>query len=364
MLHKKGNVVLDLRPSIGNPRNSEGAFLELKDGKLLFVYSRFIGDSSGDTGLACLAGRCSNDGGNTWSDDFIVATPEEHQAINIMSVSLLRMLNGDIGLFYLIRYGWHDTRIHLRRSADEGKSWGEPVCCIPGPGYYVTNHDRVVRLSNGRLIIPAAFHRMRGDSKTDLKSFDGKGVAYFFLSDDDGAAWREARSCCAMPVPRSISGLQEPGVIELNDGKLWAWCRTDMGYQYEMFSTDGGETWSVPVPSAFTSPCSPLSLKRMPDTGFLLAVWNPIPNYQTRMFERHTGGRTPLVGAISRNEGRTWGDFFAIEQEDGRGGYCYTAIHFSGDSVWLAYCAGEPEDGNRLSRLRIRKMMLSDILSP
>ena len=38
-------VVLELAPGTGNPRNSEGAFLELKDGKILFVYSHFFGES-------------------------------------------------------------------------------------------------------------------------------------------------------------------------------------------------------------------------------------------------------------------------------------------------------------------------------
>ena len=41
-----GKVVAELIPSMErkNPRNSEGAFLRLKDGSVLFVYSRFKGD--------------------------------------------------------------------------------------------------------------------------------------------------------------------------------------------------------------------------------------------------------------------------------------------------------------------------------
>lgn len=358
---KKGNVVLDLRPAEGNPRNSEGAFIELKDGRLLFAYSRFTGDSHSDDAVASIAARVSSDEGETWSEDRIIAVPADHEAINIMSVSFMRMANGDIGLFYVFRYGWHDTRLHLRRSSDEGQTWGEPVCCVPGPGYYVTNNDRVVRLSGGRLIVPCALHRMRGESTTDWKSFDGRGIVYFFLSDDDGLTWREGKEFCVLPVPRSASGLQEPGVLELANGVLWSWSRTDMGYQYEMFSHDGGETWSQPVPSVFTAPCSPLSVKREPRSGHLLAVWNPIPNYQTRKLERHSWGRTPLVGAISKDEGKSWTQFFAAETEEDGGGYCYTTIHFTGDSVLLAYCAGEEEDGICLARLKMRKIRLADI---
>ncbi|MEF3308620.1 sialidase family protein [Paenibacillus sp. GYB004] len=187
-------------------------------------------------------------------------------------------------------------------------------------------------------------------------------MAHFYLSDDDGFSWREAKNYCVLPYSRTISGLQEPGVVELSDGSLFAWARTDVGCQYGMYSRDGGETWSSPEPTPFSSPCSPLSMKRIPDQDALLAVWNPIPHYQTREYTRISGGRTPLVGAISKDEGQSWADFFAAELEEDRGGYCYTAIHFTSDSVLLAYCAGEPEDRSRLARLKVRKIRLSDIV--
>ncbi|MBO9606755.1 MAG: exo-alpha-sialidase [Paenibacillaceae bacterium] len=362
-MHQPGTVVLDLRPSAGNPRNSEGAFLDLNDGRILFVYSRFTGSSPDDNAYACIAARYSSDRGMTWSDDEIIALPEDHGAINIMSVSLLRMADGDVGLFYLIRRGWHDQRLHLRRSADEGRTWSEPVCCVPGPGNYDTHNDRIVRLSSGRLVNPASFHKMRGNGTNDWDSLDMKGTACFFLSDDDGATWRQSDTSGAIPDSRSASGLQEPGVVELANGVLWSWSRTDMGRQYEMFSWDGGETWTAPAASPFTSPLAPLSMKRIPLNLQLLAVWNPIPQYQTRALERHSWGRTPLVGAFSADEGKTWERFFAVEREEDRGGCCYTSIHVSGDVLLLAYCAGEPEDGTCLTRLKIRRIDLTDLLA-
>ncbi|MEF3304925.1 sialidase family protein [Paenibacillus sp. GYB003] len=358
---QKGKIVLDLRPGDNNPRNSEGAFVELKDGRLLFAYSRFAGKSANDDAKASIAARYSADGGETWSGDSIIARPEDHDALNIMSVSLLRLGNGDIGLFYIVRYGWHDTRLHLRRSSDEGATWGEPICCVPGRGYYVTNNDRVVRLSSGRLVVPAGYHRMKASSETEWGSFDGRAIAYFFLSDDDGYTWREARNFCSIGAPNSRSDMQEPGVIELANGALWGWARTDLGCQYEVFSHDGGETWSRPAPSKFTSPCSPLSMKRDPGTGALLAVWNPIPAYNTRRLEKHSWGRTPLIGAISKDEGKTWERHFAVEREEDGNGCCYVAIHFAGDAVLLAYCAGEAEDGICLARLKIRKIAISEL---
>lgn len=355
-----GVRLLDLPPGPGNPRNSEGAFLDLKDGRLLFVYSQFTGAAASDHARARLAGRVSRDGGATWSADTVIATPGEDEAMNVMSVSLLRMQNGDIGLFYLLRRGWQDMRMHLRRSADEGRTWGEPTGCMPAAGYYVVNNDRVVRLSAGRLVIPAALHRARAD-RNDQSSRDWRGVAFFFLSDDDGRTWREAAGHCSLPVPHTKSGLQEPGVVELPNGVLWGWARTDLGRQYEFFSFDRGETWTAPGPSRFTSPNSPLSMKRIPGTEQLLALWNPGPSYETRPLRPVSGDRTPLVAAVGAGPEK-WQRAFVVDGEDeANAGYCYTAIHFTNDSVLLAYCAGGEADKNRLARLRISRLPLSRI---
>ena len=134
-----GKVVLDLPPRPGNPRNSEGAFADLRDGRILFVYSHFLGESGSDHAKARLAARVSGDGGETWSEDTFIATPREEEAMNVMSVSLLRLGNGDLGLFYLLRFSWHEMRMWLRRSADDGRTWGAPVNCMPAGGYYVVN---------------------------------------------------------------------------------------------------------------------------------------------------------------------------------------------------------------------------------
>ncbi len=353
-----GRVVLELPPAPGNPRNSEGAFADLRDGRVLFVYSHFVGASGSDHAKARLAARTSADGGETWSDATFLAIPREEEAMNVMSVSLLRLGNGDLGLFYLLRFSWHDLRMWLQRSADEGRTWGEPVRCMPTAGYHVVNNDRVVRLASGRLVIPAARHPAKSD-RNEASALDWRGVATFFLSDDDGRTWREAAGGATLPSVHTRSGLQEPGVLETEPGRLWAWARTDLGRQYELFSTDSGETWSAAEPSRFTSPNSPLSVKRLPN-GKLLAVWNPAPGYETRPMRAPGGDRTPLVVATAKTATGPWTAARVIDGPDEpTAGYCYTAIHFTPDAVLLAYCAGGEADKNRLARLRVRKVPLS-----
>lgn len=363
-MRKKGHVVLDLAPTQGNPRNSEGAFIELRDGRLMFAYSKYIGESPEDDATSCIAAMYSTDGGESWAGQRDLFFPQDESAINLMSVSLLRMGNGDLGIFYMVRRHINDLQHYFRRSADEGQSWSEPICCMPSPGYFVTNNDRVIKLSNGKIVIPSAMRRARGGDPKQGNSGrfgDVKGIVHFFASDDDGYTWRAMDQFHMLMAPHSKSGLQEPGIIELSNGVLWSWSRTDMGRQYEMYSTDQGETWSIPTPSQFTSPNSPLSMKRIPQTNELLAIWNPVPIYPTRKLEAHSWGRVPMVGALSNDEGKTWDRYFYVESEEDRGGYCYTSIHVTDEAVLLAYCAGEPEDGTCLARLRIRKINISDL---
>jgi sialidase-1 len=351
-----GKIVLELKPSIGNPRNSEGAFYTINGGHILFIYSKFCGDTDADDGNSCIACRESFDLGETWSEDKVLFRSEDHKAKNIMSVSLLPMTNGNIGLFYNVKLGWHDTRLHLRCSSDQGITWSNAVPCMPVAGYYVTNNDRVIRISTGRILIPSNLHR----SGNSWDTLDLRGIASIFYSDDDGGTWHESKGCSFISAPRSESGLQESGIIELNSGVIYQWMRTDQGSQYESFSLDCGDTWTIPAPSRFTSPLSPLSMKRVPESGKLLAVWNPIPNYNGCKIGKAGWGRTPLVLATSINHGKSWSDSVVIE-DDPEHGYCYTAIHFAGDFVLLAYCAGGIEDHTCLSRSVIRRIKLSEL---
>ncbi len=348
----ENRTVFDLETGPDNPRNSEGAFLELRDGRLIFAYTRFYGGSDDNAG-ADIAAIYSSDAGLTWSKEPGIIVKND-AAENVMSVSLLRLADGRIALFYLQKNGLHDCRPYMKISTDEGKTWGAATLAIPAPGYFVVNNDRVVQLRSGRLVVPAAYHRLKGKDFKDFKNFDPRAIALFFLSDDGGRTWLESDTWWAIPLA-SHSGLQEPGLIELKDGTLFSWTRTDQGCQYGMISADGGKTWSPPLPIPFKSPNSPLSLKRIPSTGDLLAVWNdhsgrfPFPQDHGLY-----GGRTPLVSAISRDEGKTWEHFREIEN-DPNAGYCYTAVYFKDKWAYLAYWLGELKDGKTVTRLRLRR---------
>ena len=92
--------LFDLPPRDKNPRNSEGSFLRLKDGRIVFAYSRYSGTSSDDGAYCEIAAMYSSDNGETFSEPKILVRPDKSRGeTNCMSVSLLELPNGDAGLF-------------------------------------------------------------------------------------------------------------------------------------------------------------------------------------------------------------------------------------------------------------------------
>ena len=339
-----------LAPTPANPRNSEGDFIRLRDGSLLFIYTHFTGGGA-DHAAAHLASRVSTDAGRTWSEhDQPVPTPRAGQ--NVMSVSLLRLKTGDIALFYLVKNSIEDCRAYMQTSSDECRTWSAPILCMPQDGYYVVNNDRVIQLNSGRLVIPAAWHR-----SIQPKRFNPRATALCFLSDDQGKTWRAGKSLIDPPVTGS-SGHQEPAVVELKDGRLMMLTRTDLGSQYRSYSSDAGETWTPAEPTDIKSPLSPASIKRTPSTGDLLLVWNDHSSIDPTL----KGKRTPLTAAISKDDGKTWSASRVIEP-DPEGWFCYTAIEFEGDRVLLAYCAGKGR-ANGLNTTAITSFSLNWLYNP
>jgi hypothetical protein len=111
-------------PAADNPRNTEGDIVELKDGRLLLIYTRFRG-GTGDAAKADLYGMHLTDGGKSWGKPFLVNANDAEQ--NVMSVSLLRLKSGELMLGYLRKNSDRDCRFVVRRSSDEGATWGPVI---------------------------------------------------------------------------------------------------------------------------------------------------------------------------------------------------------------------------------------------
>jgi sialidase-1 len=179
----------------------------------------------------------------------------------------------------------------------------------------------------------------------------------WYYSDDEGKTWREADDWWALQA-HTKTGLQEPGVVELSNGHLLSWARTDQKYQFACISTNNGKNWSAPEPMTLRSPVSPATIERLPGSSDLLAVYNDVTN----IAPENAGKRTPLVSAISKDNGKSWINHKVIEVNPD-GWFCYTAMEFVDDAVLLAYCAGDNKEklNSGLNRTRIRRIPLATL---
>jgi hypothetical protein len=384
---EKNHVVLQLDPNIEAARNSEATFITLKSGRILLAWSKFLGKDHSDFGASCIAAHWSDDGGLTWSKEGRVLVKRDPRATNVMSPSFLRLKDGRIALLYLRKEGGHGMGLcmpFIRFSRDEARTFSEPVTITRALGYYVVNNDRMIQLRNGRIIMPACLCRQRigwerkplarlpGDTATRYPKvmepyFAAPCLIMFFFSDDGGKTWLESRTSFYHCFPDG-SGLEEPGMIELKSGRLWCWARTGhIGHtyksleQWQSFSDDRGQEWSQPEASQFRSPCSPMQVKRIPKTGHLLAVWNDHSGrFKVPKAKPLSWGRTPLVSAISRNEGKTWGHYKLLESAPDHG-FCYPAIHFTDEAVLLSYNAGGASSRDCLDTQRVRWIPIEEM---
>ncbi len=355
-MKKIGREVLLLETTDTNPRNGEGSFIKLSDGSILYGFTEFIGSTREDEENARISAVISKDNGETWSERYILFEKPDN-TINIMSLSFLRMKNGDVGAFYIVKNTDGTDKIVFRRSSDDCKTWTEPVSCMDCleiQDYYVLNNDRVVMLENGRIILALARHTIH----SDYEEFS-PGVICFILSDDDGKTWYKTEAEFPCPFKNNPDGYEEPGLYVLPDGKIWCYIRTDIGFQFETFSEDNGLTWTVPEPNLlFSSACSPMLVK---DCGkYTVAVFNPIPKHSLRK-ESEPWGRTPYVLAVSVDRGITFTKekLFYLE-DDLDNGYCYPAIYDADDFFLVAYYHSYGSD-NCLNCCKMIKIMHDEI---
>ena len=357
-------------PANHTHRGITGSILELRDGRLLFVYT-FVWRGGDEDELlrehpdGGIAGRTSADAGRTWSKPFLVQPRIGTGATQ--SPSLLRLANGNVLLAYDVqnkaptgglREGG-DQHMYVRISSDECRRWGEQLCATFTPGTCHAMPDRLVQTSSGRVILPV-------ESGTPVKN--ERWVSFCYYSDNDGYSWWPSTSFVDLGGPRN-SGTEEPVVVELKHGRLMMACRSHVGYLVRSYSTDQGESWSTPqyirdLPSAVLAPHT---MARIPGTGHLLMVWcnNPRgpelargeeqPVVQVAQLERKLGAvRAPLSAAVSADEGKTWQHHRDItrDPEGVYGDYGYPCVTFvqAGQIALMNYNA---VDGIHLARIGV-----------
>lgn len=363
-MKKIGREVLFLPTSDSIIRNGEGALIKLKNNAIMYAYTEYFGALRSDEAPANIVAVFSYDEGESWKDKRVIVTKKEDQS-NVMSVSLLRFSNGDLGLFYLIytKYGGYlHATPNVIRSSDEGLTWSEPTPCAPNDTHYILNNDRAVMLKSGRIILPLADH---GKNQQNI----APGKVVFSYSDDDGFTWNLLDSTVYSPQNDNVQ-FQEPGIYEFNDGELWLYVRTCYGHQYQTFSKDGGKSWEIPHANEyFPSPVSPMKIKKV--GKYTVAVFNPYPPIEnTTPSVWGSAVRTPLAIAVSKDDGKSLTcktiDFdnfnknFYYLEDDRSNYYCYPAICEVKDGFLVAYYHSNGTEFS-LNSAKITKVLFSEL---
>jgi hypothetical protein len=261
----------------------------------------------------------STDGGRTWREQgrLKIEWPLKGM-VSDQGISFLRLKDGRLAIV-LPRHveGLHGGGVPaISFSSDDGATWSAAKMLIEEDAAYYVMNDRLIQLKSGRLLVPVSRKagKHEGDSDESLA----------MLSDDGGASWRLSRGRARLDKPR---GMQEPCAVELADGRVRLLARTGAGSIHTSISADGGETWSEPEATTLESPCSALTLRRAPD-GRLVCLYNHVkPLHEGAFFPR-----TPLVYALSSDDGATWSapvviDASGVEHRDRQNIYpspCFT----------------------------------------
>lgn len=191
------------------------------------------------------------------------------------------------------------SEVWMTVSDDDGRSWSKSREIKTGYKYFVGKRHVGLRLKDGTLVMPASYDiwAERGtpaktEGEMDLKA----GV---LISKDGGATWSahiDLHIFVPKVTPFSTGGVVEPAIVELENGELYMLLRTGTEFLYESRSSDGGKTWSNPVPSKLQGHNTPASLWRLDmRPNEIIAIWNNSPR-----------NRYPLSVAISADGGRTW----------------------------------------------------------
>lgn len=359
-MKKVGREVLFLQTTEDIPRIGEGSFLRLKDGTIMFACTEYFGTGFHDHDSANIIAIYSYDEGETWTDKKILIQ-KDPEALNVMSVSLLRLQNGEILLFHGRKEAVGDkifSRKILRKSTDEGKTWTEPREIIRDEDWYhILNNDRVIQLKSGRILMAVA----RKAPRKDLTPKNGEALMFFY-SDDNGETWHDTGNLLEMPF-ENLRGFEEPGVFQHKDGSIWCYTRTNIGCQFETVSYDDGMTWTTPKPNVFfTGARSPMHVKNVGDR-YTVALFNPISLYTGRNLGK-LRGRAPYLLAVSETDGvghdaAGFSRLYYLE-DDLDNDYCYPAI-IDGDGYFLAAYYHSNGSEKPLNCTRITKVLFDEI---
>lgn len=237
-----------------------------------------------------------------WSSPKKVATGYQSDTLSYPTWNpVLFKTNNKLFLFYKIGPSPSTWWGAYKISTDHGKTWSEKKMLpedILGP-----IKNKPIQLKNGRIVSPSSEELQDGEI----------WKAHMEISDDYGKTWRK------VPVnENSAYKVIQPSIVQLQNGNLKAFFRSDQDAVLESTSIDNGETWSDFSKSELANPNSGIDAVSLINGGFLM-VYNPMASG-----DDWWEGRSKLYLAYSK-DGEHWQDILKLENQE-KGEYSYPAI--------------------------------------
>lgn len=247
--------------------------------------------------------------------------------------------DGRVLLFHTAQPGGDQDRCVVRMR----QVGGAPVDLPLPPGTFVRGAPHV--RADGAWLLPL-FHCVAQDGARWTGRHDTASVA---ITPDAGRTWR------LVPVPGS-TGCVHMTIVPGSDRLLAFFRRRQADFVYRTESRDGGESWSVPVPTPLPNNNSSIAAIRLSD-GRIAIACNPVnaamsPDRRASLYDElgdddrpeATGGctpiwgvpRAPLVVAFSSDDGASFPQQVVVATS---GGTCLSNDSVDGRNQELSYPA-------------------------
>ena len=182
-----------------------------------------------------------------------------------------------------------ENKLFTQHSTDSGRTWTRREWRVPGFKRFIA-FSRSTRLSDGAVLVPVYGEDTSGTARS-----------YVWRSPDGKSGWR----LISMGPHASGLGVNETAFVEVSRGRVLAHSRNATGYLSEMWSDDGGLTWSHPLLTDIWAPHSPPHLLKLQD-GRILCSYG---------YRRAPMG---VRAVLSYDEGETWNtDDTIVLRDDG-----------------------------------------------
>ena len=295
----------------------------LPDGGILAVW--FGGSREGADDVAIWSSRRGAAG---WSASVQLAAAEGLPHWNPV---LFTKPDGGILLFYKVGRQIQEWFTRIIVSTDQGATWSAPQALVLGDrGGRGPVRNKLIVLADGAWLAPASTEQ-------------GIWNAFVDISYDAGQTWTKSAAIAIngldeaplasvhSDIPVSAQSFRGRGVIqptlwESAPGKVHAFLRSTEGRIYRSDSDDAGQTWSDAYPTSLPNNNSGIDLVTLAN-GALVLCYNPVG--------LNWGPRTPLVLAVSDDQGQTWGREYVLE--DAPGEYSYPAIVAAQNQIYVTY---------------------------